>query len=73
MKAKALIELLQQVDPELEVLIHIGEMNDLEPVGFVRLKQVEHSVHGYYEAWGKRADRNDTPVAIITCIYDGGD
>ena len=30
MKAGALVELLQQVDPETEVLIRIGDLSDLE-------------------------------------------
>ena len=75
MKAGALIELLQQVDPDVEVLIHVGELNDLEPVGFVRTKLLHHSpVGGWYEHYGpKWAHLNDTPAAIITCIYDGDD
>ena len=39
MKAGALVELLQQVDPETEVLIRIGDLSDLDEVRYVRLKK----------------------------------
>lgn len=66
MKAGALIELLQQVDPETEVLIRIGDLSDLDEVRYVRLKKGYHTPTGiWFEYFGRHADRNDTPFVEL--------